>query len=212
MYQTIFQNEHFIIVDKEANTLSVAARTGEEDKRPCLLHQLSKDLNQKILAVHRLDYEVSGLIMYALNPKAQSIGNAWFEKKEIKKTYEAKTTTEMPFNQEYKNKFNWQCLLLRGKKRAYISPHGKKAITEGQCINEQSDGIYQWHLSPITGRSHQLRFELFRHDHFIIGDELYGSKKKFEKGIALRAFQIDFSNCKNHLDFGLPSIIKISGL
>lgn len=205
-YQTIFRNDHFIIVDKAPNVLSVPARLGDADPRPCLGRILEIDLGQTIYPVHRLDYEVQGLIMYALTPASQKAGNAWFEKKEIQKIYSAITRSSKQFREG--EQFEWKCRLLRGKKRAYESPHGKDSHTNARLIRVDDLGYSHWEMEPVTGRAHQLRYELFRHNETIIGDELYGSTEKFkEEGIALRSFKIDFSKIKNREIFSLPEII-----
>jgi tRNA pseudouridine32 synthase/23S rRNA pseudouridine746 synthase len=207
-YKTIFSNSHFIIVDKAANVLSVPARTGELDPRLCLGRILEVDLGTKIFPVHRLDFEVQGLIMYALTPAAQKAGNAWFENKEIQKVYSAisKSSGEFKVGENYE----WKCVLLRGKKRAYESPHGKESLTKARLVSIDDSGHSHWELEPVTGRSHQLRYELFRHKEVIIGDQLYGSTETFADGaIALRAFKIDFTRAANYNLFSLPEIISI---
>ncbi|MBY0415611.1 MAG: RNA pseudouridine synthase [Bdellovibrionales bacterium] len=192
--------------------LSVPARDGEADARPVLGRILEADLKITLYPVHRLDYEVQGLIMFGKNPNAHRAGNQWFEKKEVFKTYKA---LSIPLDEESITKFkvgerhSWKGRVLRGKKRAYLSPHGKDSLTEAHLIKIEN-GIFHWELNPITGRSHQLRFDLFRHGHPIIGDELYSSNEKFlEAGIALRAFKIDFSKAKNASQFFLPEILEI---
>lgn len=209
-YKTVFDNPHFIIVDKAPLVLSVPSRLGIEDQRPCLGHLLEKDLNCKIFPVHRLDFEVSGLIMFAKTAEAHRAGNTWFETKKIEKTYIALTSSTEHPAEKLGVPFEWKCSLLRGKKRSYESPQGKMAITKGILKSKTDDGNYCWYLNPVTGRSHQLRFELFRHGTSIIGDELYGSKENFSKpGIALRAFEINFSNIVERQKFGLPEKISI---
>jgi tRNA pseudouridine32 synthase/23S rRNA pseudouridine746 synthase len=205
-YQTIFVNSHFIIVDKAPLVLSVPSRTGSQDERPCLGRLLEADLGVQIYPVHRLDYEVQGLIMYALTPAAQKAGNDWFLKKDISKTYCAlsKSSGKFVIGESYE----WTCKLLRGKKRAYESPHGKESLTLARLISIDQSGLSHWELEPVTGRSHQLRYELFRHDEVIVGDSLYGSLAQFQTlGIALRAFKIDFKKIKNRELFGLPENI-----
>jgi tRNA pseudouridine32 synthase / 23S rRNA pseudouridine746 synthase len=212
-YKVIFENPHFVVVDKKAMVLSVPGRDEKNDTRPVLGRLLEKDFNQVIYPVHRLDFEVSGLIMFARTPEAQKAGNAWFEKKEVTKTYSAITRSinEPPafaINEE----MSWKCRLLRGKKRAYESPHGKESLTRAKLVKIKGDFFY-WELNPITGRSHQLRYELFRHNHPIVGDELYSSNEKFEgEGIALLAFKIDFTQAPNAKKFSLPETIEISSL
>lgn len=210
-YKTVFENEHFIIVDKNPNVLSVPSRMGADDPRPCLGHILQADLGKTIYPVHRLDYEVQGLIIYALNQDAQREGNSWFEKKSIKKIYSALTRSTSHF--EVGELYEWKCCLMRGKKRAYESKFGKESLTLAKLEFIDQEGYSHWELSPITGRSHQLRYELFRHDEVIIGDSLYGSTDKFvDEGIALRAFKIDFENVSNREKFLLPQNISVKKL
>lgn len=213
-YKICFQNEHFIIVDKEAQVLSVPSRD-RDDERPILGKILEADLKTQIYPVHRLDFEVSGLIMFALTPAAQKAGNAWFEKKEVHKTYSALSSSaeKRPHSFKKGEKLTWKCKLLRGKKRAYESPHGKDSLTEALLVDEKN-GILKWELSPITGRSHQLRYELFRHDQPILHDLLYGATPESStqypgRGIALRSFRIDFSRAPKAREFLLPEKIEI---
>ena len=61
----LFQNEHFVIMDKPAMVLTVPDR--HQSDRPCLGLELQKELKTQIFPVHRLDYEVSGLVLFALH-------------------------------------------------------------------------------------------------------------------------------------------------
>lgn len=207
-YQTVFKNDQFIIVDKAPHVLSVPSRTGDLDVRPCLGRLLEIDLGKTIYPVHRLDFEVQGLIIYALTPEAQKAANAWFENKVVQKIYSAISKSSGAF--KVGESYEWKCRLLRGKKRAYESEHGKDSLTRASLISIDELGYSHWELEPITGRSHQLRYELFRHGETIVGDALYGSLELFKsKGIALRAFKIDFSKVKNREAFLLPENICI---
>lgn len=191
--------------------LSVPGRMGEEDGRPVLGRLLEKDLGMTLFPVHRLDFEVQGLIMFAKTAAAHRAGNQWFEQKIVSKKYSA---LAVPVSAEVAGEFKvgvpleWKCRLLRGKKRAYESPHGKDSLTNALLVSLTSSGYFHWELSPVTGRSHQLRYELFRHGMPIVGDALYGSRMEFDQeGIALRSFAIDFSLAKNREEFSLPEKI-----
>jgi tRNA pseudouridine32 synthase/23S rRNA pseudouridine746 synthase len=207
-YSIVFQNEHFVVVDKAADVLSVPSRMGEDEARPVLGLILEKDLGKTIYPVHRLDYEVQGLIMYAFTPAAHKAGNVWFEQKIVSKKYSALTASAASNEFQTGVPLEWKCRLLRGKKRAYESPHGKDSLTIATLVSIDSSGYFHWELSPVTGRSHQLRYELFRHGMPIVGDQLYGSELKFnQEGIALRSFMLDFSKAKNRDEFSLPEKI-----
>ncbi|MBO9665466.1 MAG: RNA pseudouridine synthase [Bdellovibrio sp.] len=225
MIQIVFENSHFVICDKPSGVLSTPSRMGEDDGRPCLGTTLQNQLGIQIYPVHRLDFEVSGLVMYAKNAEAHRKANAWFEHKQVQKTYRA-LTTEQDFSHipsSVKNSrrhftlsegqtFEWRSRILRGKRRAYESPEGKDCLTIAKYLGKNSEGYLQWHLQPVTGRSHQLRFDLSRHGFPILGDKLYGSKKSLHNPdkVELRAFLIEFANAPGAKVLGLPSEIRIS--
>ena len=208
MYKIVFQNDYFIAVDKAAETLSVPSRLGDKEERGCVGIELQKNISRQIFPCHRLDFEVSGLLLFALDKEAHRFASRWFEQGEIQKKYEAWTTGEEPsFSNEV-----WHSKLLRGKKRAYEAPHGKESITNVAYLGKTSQGFLRFELEPVTGRSHQLRFELYKHAFPILGDELYGSTQKFSHGIALRSFAIDFSACPERERFKLPAQLLVEGI
>lgn len=225
MIRIVCENSHFVICDKPHGVLSTPSRFEEDDERLCLGTALQKSLGVQIYPVNRLDFEVSGLIVYAKTSEAHRKGNAWFEHKEVTKTYRALTTgqsfSHIPANVanpratlslEIGNTFEWRCRILRGKRRAYESPQGKDCLTlahyQGQRGSQQV-----WDLNPVTGRSHQLRFDLSRHGFPIVGDKLYGSNVELEENhIALRSYRIDFSRANGAQALGLPETIEIDTL
>jgi tRNA pseudouridine32 synthase/23S rRNA pseudouridine746 synthase len=201
----VFQNEHAVIVDKPAQWLSIPGRT-KDDARPVLGKLLEQSLAKKVFPVHRLDAEVSGLILFALTPDFHSAASSLFENKTVQKTYQAITELR---NFELNKTMTWTCKIFRGKKRSFEAAHGKESITKATVVAMGKTHL-EWRLQPVTGRSHQLRFELARHDAPIVGDSLYGSKLPWtEPGIALRSIQIDFPQ-----DFAsrwsLPATVKAS--
>lgn len=207
MIQIAYQNQDFIAVDKPSNWLSVPSRLGADDVRNTLGTFLQNQvLKKQIYPVHRLDYEVSGLILFALTKEAHKDCQIWFEDKSISKVYEA--LTENPQNSQLhpQQEFLWQSLLLRGKKRAYEHHAGKTAITKASVLSVKP---LKWELQPITGRSHQLRFELSKQGYPICGDSLYGAKTPYENGISLRAIRIVFP-LDIQKKWSLPEKIQVS--
>ncbi|MNL62086.1 hypothetical protein D3C87_1860750 [compost metagenome] len=101
---------------------------------------------------------------------------------------------------------------MRGKRRSYESPHGKPSLTIATYKGRQG-AYHAWYLEPVTGRPHQLRFELSRHGFPIVGDSLYGSREKYGVDkVALCAFKIDFSKAAGAKELGLPEVIEIAAL
>lgn len=221
MLNIVFQNENFIICDKPAEVLSVPARD-TNDARLCLGLELQNKLKQQIFPVHRLDFEVSGLIMYALNKQSHRQSQKWFENKKIQKKYIAKTSRQdfKHWPPELKNDrqvlelhldipFYWRTQIMRGKRRAFETENGDWAETKALLFNLGEENL-DWILFPLTGKPHQLRFELSHRGFPICGDRLYGSDTEWVKpGIALRAIEFDFRSVNDRL--GLPEKIQIQG-
>ncbi len=204
----VFENAFFLIVDKPAGWLTIPGRTGEADERPCLIKHLNESRGIKLFCVHRLDSEVSGLVIFAKEADAHRNASAWFENRQVRKTYECFSEKEVGSAFSAKTLLTWKSRLLKGKKRAYEKPFGKDCVTNAEFLADKKiDGTLRghWRLTPVTGRSHQLRFEMAKHGLPIWGDILYGSTSAFaEKAIALRAVELDFSQAVRKEAFDLP--------
>ncbi|MCC6137047.1 MAG: RNA pseudouridine synthase [Bdellovibrionaceae bacterium] len=182
----LFENENCVVVDKPPGWLSVPGRTAD-DKRSVLGRELEKQLKISIFPIHRLDAEVSGIIIYGKTKDFHRDVNAAFEQHTIKKTYQAITALG-PF--EKGDSRIWKSMLVRGKKRTFEADYGKPATTEA-VVHNKTKKCLDWRLNPITGRPHQLRVELKKHNCAILGDSLYGSDIPWPSGgIALRSIQI----------------------
>lgn len=139
----VFENSNFIAIDKPAGFLSVPART-KEDARPCLGLILEKTLKTQIFPVHRLDFETSGLILYAKNPKSHQVACGFFAKHFLSKTYQAISKSQisrhdyllksdLPDSSFAYNQTDrlWTDKMKKGKKRAYLdNKAGDISITE----------------------------------------------------------------------------------
>lgn len=214
--EPVFENTHFLLIKKRGGYLSVPSRMGTEDSRPCELVEWSR--SRGILSpVHRLDEEVTGLLLFAKTKEAHRAANYWFETRQVKKTYEALTEKKGGSFPRAGEEFLWKSHLLRGKKRAYEKPFGKLAITRAQFVQEQGEGKHLfglWKLSPETGRSHQLRYELFKFGCPVWGDFLYGACAEYPqpKTIALNAIRLDLHACENRRAFDLPEHFELPSI
>ncbi len=195
----LFQDENLVAVHKPAGWLSVPSSKGKEDSRSVVGIELQTLLKLTLFPLHRLDFEVAGVLAFAKNPLTQkNILNLW-EAGKVQKNYRALTSPEnfshWPDNVEGRvadslNRNPWTSLLVAGKRRAFVAKHGSKAITKWEIKDRTNDRI-EWELEPITGRRHQLRVELSRRGYPIWGDGLYGSKIKGpENEIALKAISL----------------------
>ncbi len=210
----LFQNDAVVVADKPAAWLSVPSRMGRDDPRPCVGPALEAQLGGRLWPVHRLDLEVSGLLLFARSPDAHRKACAWFELRTVHKIYQALTEGAPPPVAEAV----WTGLLAKGKKRAFIAPHGKPSETRarwlGSRLLESGPSAQLWEVEPVTGRSHQLRFDLARHGYPVLGDSLYGASvpNAAGAGIALRAVQLDFRQAPHATELGLPEVLNASPL
>lgn len=203
--EIFFENVHFLCALKPHNVLSVPSRFEKEDERAVLGRILEKQLRRTMYPVHRLDFEVAGLILFAKTKEAQALLNTGFEKKEIQKRYIAKTSVAHSFQVGFEE--FWKSRLAKGKKRAFEASHGKNAETKMR-LDKKIGEISFFSLWPITGRSHQLRFEMFKHSMPIDGDSLYGSTISSPNGIELVSVEIDFSKFPNREKIEAPIFLK----
>lgn len=218
-----FENKKLLVLHKAANILSVRSRFHSQKPEETVLDQFGK-----LLPVHRLDREVEGLIVAAKDKKTQSICNSWFEKKKIKKSYRAlscevslEVFERLPFQVEkiqaqVGEELVWKSKILRGKKRSYEHKEGDIAETHARLVAcshlANQTKVYQWELNPITGRAHQLRFELAKHSHPILGDELYFAPllPHYSNGIALIAHSLNFKECIEREELELPETLSLN--
>jgi tRNA pseudouridine32 synthase/23S rRNA pseudouridine746 synthase len=190
----IFENAELVVAEKAPETLSVDSRMGVEEKRPVFSRLLQKQVGLKqIFPVHRLDYEVGGLMIFAKSQESHRLLNTAFESRDVEKQYLAVSASQ---NLAPEGLQLWESLIVRGKKRSFHAPHGKEARTRAECL-ESHGHLSFWRLEPLTGRAHQLRLEMATHGFPIVGDLLYGgepwSPKLAQAGIALQAYTLRFS-------------------
>jgi 23S rRNA-/tRNA-specific pseudouridylate synthase len=197
-FEIVFQSDSLLAIDKPHGWLTIPSRLPGEDSRTCLGSELEKKFSgEKIFPIHRLDAEVSGLVLFARKPDVHRALSVAFEKHHVRKLYSAYSFpptqdfaiehTGKTFVHDCAVEQIWTSKILRGKKRAYESPVGKMAETWVARAGTHSKGWAAWWLEPRTGRGHQLRYEFYKRQMPMVGDSLYGSMIAFESGIALRS-------------------------
>jgi tRNA pseudouridine32 synthase/23S rRNA pseudouridine746 synthase len=220
----VFESPAVVVVDKPAGTLSVPSRMGAADPRPCVGRLLESALRARLWPIHRLDLEVSGLLMFARNPAAHRLGSLAFEGRRVRKRYDALTEGSAPAPAS----FRWESLIVRGKKRSFEAPHGQMAITQAQLLGRVPSAgllapaagpappaeLLHFELEPETGRAHQLRVHLANAGFPIAGDKLYGAVSVWgaPHAIALRATFLELTDAATRTALGLPPTLRVPGL
>lgn len=205
----LYEDEHLLCVDKPAGMLihpSRAVNTGtlanyvlgyyESTGQSCAFHPVT-----------RLDRDTFGVVLLAKNAHIHRLLNGLHSAGKLQKTYEAlvfgtpcpaEGTIDAPIA-----RLPLPSLLRK------VDPAGKPSLTK-YAVTERFSNYCRVQLTPVTGRTHQLRVHMAHIGHPILGDPQYGSEESLKLseilGIytqALCAKQLDFT----HPVTGIPITI-----
>ncbi|MCG3204735.1 MAG: Ribosomal large subunit pseudouridine synthase D [Elusimicrobia bacterium] len=181
-FPILFEDEHMIVVNKPAG-LVVHPSAGHLDG-----NTLVEILRPKFQGgpwpeesraglVHRLDRDTSGVIVLAKTPQAHARLSKQFANRQAKKTYLALVKGSMPVDEG-----TIESHLARhpGQRQRFAvsSIRGRWASTKFSVKERFGPLATLVELSPLTGRTHQIRVHLASYGHFILGDHVYGVKEK----------------------------------
>ena len=178
-FTLIYADDDMIAVNKAAGLLVAADRWDIEAPRLDLLIQKElpqiAPLCQKLYAVHRIDKDTSGILLYALNAEAHRALNTAFQEREIKKTYRLLIhgrVSEEQFTVDLPLRTDGDAL----HRTVVDKRRGKEAITHFTVL-ETFRQFSLLEARPVTGRTHQIRAHLAAAGYPIVCDSLYGSGK-----------------------------------
>jgi len=164
----LHEDAAIIVLNKPAGLLSVPGKL--EGRRDSLETRLRAERWDSLL-VHRLDCDTSGVIIFARTKAAQGFLGQEFEQRRAKKSYVARVfgrmeqdqgRIDLPIGTDWPN---------RPRQMADFA-NGRAAVTEWRVVS-RGDSETRVQLSPLTGRSHQLRVHLLALGHPILGDPIY---------------------------------------
>lgn len=185
--EILFEDKNVIAVNKPEGLASIT----ENDTTIDSLHSLlEKKYEQKLFIVHRLDKEVSGVILFAKNSDAHKHLNDQFAERKVKKYYTAVVHGTIKENDGVIKK----PIREFGSGRMGVDDrNGKPSETKFQVVQRFRD-FTLLELNPSTGRRHQLRVHLYSIGFPIVGDLRYGDKTIQEKylRIMLHAKRLEF--------------------
>lgn len=187
---TVYADASLVICDKPSGLLSVPGRSPE--KAVCASAILSERYGE-ILIVHRLDMDTSGLMIFARTKDAQRALSKAFEKRGVRKQYEALVQGAPDEDEGTIN----AAIARHSRQRPlrHLDPDGREAITHWHIL-ERNDGFSRVLLSPETGRSHQLRLHMASLGHPILGDGFYGDETSHQR-LCLHAKSLAFPHPEN---------------
>lgn len=148
----------------------------------------------KMLLVHRLDKDTSGVLLLAKHKAAFEALSAQFKARTVCKKYLAVVAGRVAqeggcIDMPLRKKGHIQGQTLYGRHSC-----GKRAVTHWVRLEQHEDRALL-SCQPITGRTHQLRVHLKEIGHPILGDALYGREtfaSHAPSRLMLHAYRISF--------------------
>ena len=163
----LFENDAFIVLDKPSGLLSVPDREGREPS----LKSILRGRFGNIFAVHRLDRDTSGVIVFAKDEATHRFLSGIFENREVEKIYQGIVQGALPQPQGSID----QPIMEHPAKPGVmvINRRGKTALTDYQVLEQlHLYSLVQFRIH--TGRTHQIRVHMQSLGHPIVCDEFYG--------------------------------------
>ncbi|WP_394200961.1 RluA family pseudouridine synthase [Shewanella waksmanii] len=165
-----YQDRDIVILNKPSGLLSNPGRA--ENTYDCAINRLLAHAPDAIL-VHRLDCATSGIMVFALNKKAESNIKTQFQNRMTEKFYIAEVMGQVGQDEGI-----IELAMMADKDNPplqKIDADGKPAKTYFEVIERRATTSLV-KLKPITGRTHQLRLHMKALGHTIIGDDFYGDE------------------------------------
>jgi 23S rRNA pseudouridine1911/1915/1917 synthase len=127
--------------------------------------------------VHRLDKETSGVILLAKNERAHRWLQDQFRLREVEKTYLALVDGKPPTPTGRVEAYIGRDPSHRKQMAIVPESRGRESISEYKTLESfRSHTLLEFH--PLTGRTHQIRLHCAFLGCPIVGDEIYGRKKR----------------------------------
>jgi 23S rRNA pseudouridine1911/1915/1917 synthase len=200
----LFEDKDLVAIDKAAGmVVHPAAGNWQGTVVNALLHRVTDlagvggELRPGI--VHRLDKETSGCLVVAKNERALAKLQASFKAREVRKLYLALAHGRPKDEGRIETLYGRHP--VNRKKFTSKVKEGKSALTLFRTV-ERFDGAALVEVDLQTGRTHQIRVHLAETGHPLLGDALYGGKRKLAPAVkaaeealgrqALHAWKLSF--------------------
>ena len=167
-FTILYRDEDILVLDKPAELLTVPGKS--IDLRDSLQVRVQRVFPTASI-VHRLDMATSVILMMALNKPAHVHLCRQFENRQTTKTYVARVFGHVE-GESGKIDLPLICDWPNRPKQMVDHQRGKPSQTHWQVVQRDRNSTLM-QLTPVTGRSHQLRVHMLALGHPILGDRLY---------------------------------------
>ncbi len=190
----VYEDDRLILCNKPSGLLTVPG------KDPSLADCLEARVQARYLdrpatkVVHRLDKDTSGLLLLAFDKPALAALGTQFEHRQVDKYYVARVwgdlegesgIVDLPLATDWENK----------PRQRVDHERGRSSQTRWEVLAREGDAT-RVRLTPLTGRTHQLRVHMLALGHPILGDTFYaeGEARAAADRLQLHAEMLAFAH------------------
>jgi 23S rRNA pseudouridine1911/1915/1917 synthase len=192
-YPVVYEDSSILVAEKPAGMLTVGDRGlgGTSFYKELLAYvKENSEGKERLYVVHRLDREVSGLLVFTKTEELQQkLKNDW---KNTRKLYYA-----LVEGSPKEDKGTIRSWLVQGNNQKMfsgrVSENSKLAVTHFKVM-DRTPGFALLEVELETGRKNQIRVHLSEMDCPVVGDRKYGADDRFERRIRLHAYYLAISH------------------
>ncbi|MCX5704727.1 MAG: RluA family pseudouridine synthase [Candidatus Omnitrophica bacterium] len=178
----VFEDDWLVVADKPSGLLTIPTPKNESRTLTSILNNdlIEKGITYRLHPCHRLDRDTSGLVIYAKGKSIQQKMMDEFKARVVSKTYIA-------FVRGYPTK-------SEGEMKDPIE--GQSALTRYKVIGKK-EGFSVVEVSPVTGRTNQVRIHFKQLGNPIMGETRFAFRKDFTikvKRLCLHAHTLEFKH------------------
>ncbi|RVT45032.1 pseudouridine synthase [Rheinheimera sediminis] len=172
-HQILYRDEHIILACKPH---FLAVTPGGDFVNECLLERVKRETSlQDVVAVHRLDKETAGLVLFSINSQSRPLYYQLFAEGKIHKSYQAVAllprelqSQELPQTWQVKNR-------LEKSTPAFLMQQvdGEANAFSSLTLVAKTAELGLFELCPHTGKTHQLRLHMWSVGCPILFDKYY---------------------------------------
>jgi len=186
--EVVYLDKNIIVAVKPTGCISEEGNGSFPDMIKNYLLEIGEDTS--LFTVHRLDRDVSGIMVYARNSKSAASLSTAIQNGTFVKEYDAVIHGYIGENgilEDYLFKDS-------KKNKVFVVDRQRKGVKYAKLqftSIERNDNYQKIHIVLETGRTHQIRVQFASRKHPLLGDNKYGAKDEF-KSIYLQSVRISF--------------------
>mgnify|MGYP003623490767 CR=1 FL=1 len=183
----VFEDEYIIVIDKDAGLLSVSTDKEKSKTAFSILNEYVRKSNKnaRVFVLHRLDREMSGLMVFAKDQDTQALFQSAWDK--IVKEYNFSAVVEGEVKSKEGIVKSWLTENRNLVMQYSLTDNGGLEAETHYRLVKSANRYSLLDLKLETRRKNQARIHMKQIGHPIVGDKKYGAKNNPIKRIALHA-------------------------